>query len=639
MLVTRILTAPRTPWENDEFLFAEGVRHFDPSRYHPHPPGYPLYILIGKVFAAVLHDPWRALVVAAIVAAPVGFVAIARAFRNWIDDPDLAVCGALVFYFSASMLLHGTLALSDGVSIAFLGLALWGISAVGPAGSRRYQAAPDGASPAGEPPPRQAAPDGVSPAGEPAPRQAAPTRDALRGAGSQPASQRTEPSSQRAAPANQRTAILVGLCCSAAIGCRPQLLVPILPMLAIALWRMATMRQRVACLATFGFVSLMWMLPLIDAAGGLDALVAYETKQAAYVASHDAAMSRGAKSAAQIFLRFVIHPWGSKYVTIPLFAAALLGIPAALRRWRALLPLLVFSAVQLAFELRTMDPADAARYNLPSMIFVALLVALGLDVIRRSSGIRAVPWLGAALFAAASFFYVKPILAARTHGPSPPAAAAAYANAHFPPNTVVLYDQSLRPAAEYLLRFRTESIEKGLAALTDRPDVPAVMLVDGGSPSPETMVFSWPTSDAYGKLTRNLYRQVTLDPVRPDERYLPLAGVYPLERTPEGDEWRWLAREAALRLPRTHGPAVRLAFRLSPDAPYEENTVHVAVNGRAAGTVVARKHAAAAIDVPLPPEPDAVVAVRSEHSFAPATVLRNQDPRLLAVQLVAVGRP
>jgi hypothetical protein len=583
VLVTRILTAPRTPWENDEFLFAEGVRNFDPSRYHPHPPGYPLYILIGKVFAAVLHDPWRALVVVAILAAPVGFVAIARAFRNWIDDPDLAVCGALVFYFSASMLVHGTLALSDGLSIAFLGLALWAISAIGPAGSRRYEAAPD--------------------------------------------------------QANQRIAILVGLCCSAATGCRPQLLIPILPMLAIALWRMPTMRQRVACLATFGFVSLMWMLPLIDAAGGVDALVAYETKQAAYVASHDAAMSRGAKSAAQIFLRFVIHPWGSKYVTIPLLAAALLGIPAALRRWRALLPLLVFTAVQLAFELHTMDPADAARYNLPSMIFVALLVALGLDVIGRRSGIRAVPWLGAAVFAAGSFFYVKPILAARTHGPSPPAAAAAYANAHFAPNTVVLYDQSLRPAAEYLLRFKTESIEKGLAALTDRPDVPAVMLVDGGSSSPETMVFSWPASDAYGKLTRNLYRQVTLDPVRPDERYLPLAGVYPLERTPEGDEWRWLAREAALRLPRTHGPVVRLAFRLSPDAPYEENRVHLAVNGRAVGTVVARKNAASPIDVPLPPEPDVVVAVRSEQSFAPATVLRNQDPRLLAVQLVAVDRP
>src|SRR5436190_20050516 len=90
VLVSRILTAPKTPWENDEFLFAEAVRKFDPSSYHPHPPGYPLFVLLGKLFTIIVHDPWRALTVVSIVAAPIGFVALARAFRNWIDDADLA---------------------------------------------------------------------------------------------------------------------------------------------------------------------------------------------------------------------------------------------------------------------------------------------------------------------------------------------------------------------------------------------------------------------------------------------------------------------------------------------------------------------------------------------------------------------
>src|SRR5690349_19472887 len=76
VLASRIVTAPRTPWENDEFLFAEGVKHFDPSLYHPHPPGYPLYILLGKVFNAFTNDPWRALLIIAILAAPIGFVAL-----------------------------------------------------------------------------------------------------------------------------------------------------------------------------------------------------------------------------------------------------------------------------------------------------------------------------------------------------------------------------------------------------------------------------------------------------------------------------------------------------------------------------------------------------------------------------------
>jgi 4-amino-4-deoxy-L-arabinose transferase-like glycosyltransferase len=130
VLISRILTAPRTPWENDEFLFAEAVRKFDPSRYHPHPPGYPLYILLGKLVNVIVGDPWRALVIVSIIAAPIGFVALTRAFRRWIDDPDLAVIAALLYYFSASMLVQGTLALSDGPSIMFLALALLAISRI-----------------------------------------------------------------------------------------------------------------------------------------------------------------------------------------------------------------------------------------------------------------------------------------------------------------------------------------------------------------------------------------------------------------------------------------------------------------------------------------------------------------------------
>ncbi|MEA2336679.1 MAG: hypothetical protein QOE82_686, partial [Thermoanaerobaculia bacterium] len=311
VLVSRILTAPRTPWENDEFLFAEAVRNFDPSRYHPHPPGFPLLVIVGKVFAWFVHDPWRALVVFSIVAAPIGFMAIARAFRNWIGDPNLAICGALIYYFSASMLVHGTLALSDGPAMMFLGLALFAIS---------------------------------SPHDE----------------------------------EHERNAIAIGIWTSAAIGTRPQLFVPIAPMLIIAMLQMRTMRQRAGCVIAFGLVSAMWFLPLVDAAGGLEATRLYETKQAQYVAAHDATISRGGKSMTQLAVRFLFHPWGTKYVTLPLFACVFFGIAAFVRLLRrdrlrsTLWPFLLFTIVQLVFELGWMDPADAARYSLPIMIVIAL---------------------------------------------------------------------------------------------------------------------------------------------------------------------------------------------------------------------------------------------------------------------------
>lgn len=569
VLVSRILSAPKTPWENDEFLFASAVRNFDPSRYHPHPPGFPLYVLLGKAVAVVVRDPWQSLVVVGILAAPIGVVALSRAFYRWTEDADLSVCGALLYYFSASMLVHGTLALSDGAAMMFLALALFAVA-------------------------------------------------------------------QQPGEEHERNAMAVGLWTSAAIGCRPQLLIPVIPMFVVALWRMRTHRQRIAALAVFGFVSLMWFLPLVEAAGGMQALLAYETKQAAYFSAHDAAMSRGAMPSTAVAIRFLLHPWGSKYLTLPLLAMVVLGAREAYRRRWVLLPLLLFTAVQLWFELGWMDPADGARYSLPSMMLIALVASFGLRTIRDSARIRLLPILLVVLFAAMTIGYVSPILAERRAIPSPPAAAAAFLNAGDPRGTTVLYDPSTRPHVEYLLpRFRSVPIEQGLREAYSRPDMMLVMFLDGGSHARDTHVFSWPPSDAYGKLTRNFYRQVSVDPITPEERYLPVAGVYALERTIDGDEWRWLQRDAVIRVaPRR--PTLALSFRLSNDSPYETSVVTASAAGQPAHSVTVRKHDVATLNLPLPAAAQTEVHIHSEQSFAPASILQNQDPRLLAVQLTGL---
>ena len=575
VLVSRIATAPRTPWENDEFLFAEAVRNFDPSRYHPHPPGYPLFVILGKVFNAFIHDPWRALVIFGIVAAPIGFVALARAFRNWIGDADLAVCGALLYYFSASMLVHGTLALSDGPAMMFVALALFAISS--------------------------------------------PHDDA-----------------------HERNAIFIGLCTSAAIGVRPQLVVPIAPMLIIAILQMRTLRQRVACVIAFGLLSAMWFLPLADAAGGLNALRLYETKQMQYVAAHDASMSRGGMSTVQVVVRFVFHPWGSKYVTLPLFACVLLGVVAFARllwrdKWRSTtLGLIALVVVQLIFELGWMDPADGARYSLAFMPIVALLAALGLGVIRRSAGFAAAPWAVTAVLIVATLAYVWPLVGTRTKLPSPPAAAAAFANANLAPNSVIGYDIALKPHAEYLLtRFRLLPVEKAIAEAYDKPGIPLVLLTNGSAGGPGAHTFSWPESDAYWKLTRDLYREVNLATEDPKERYLPISGAYAIEHAIDGSEWRWLGPDATIRLPHTHGALAALTMRITPDAPYDADDVTISINGRDTAVVHVGKEPLVT-NVTLPSDPALEVRLRSSRSFRPSVTLHNQDPRTLAVQLLHV---
>jgi hypothetical protein len=573
VLLAQLATLPLTPWENDEFLFAAAVKKFEPTIwvYHPHPPGFPLYVLLGKALNELLHDPWRALVLLGALSAPAGFVALSRAFLRWLGDADLAACASLLFYFSASALLHQPLALSDGVSMTFVALALYCMAV-------------------------------------------------------------------EHEPAHDRAAIGLGLWTSAAIGCRPQLLVALLPAFAVALVRLPSNRKRLAALIAFTLVSLMWFLPLLDAAGGPHELLIYEQQQAKYFATHDAAMSRGAKSVPEIVTRFLLHPWGSKYLTLPLLVAVALGALPAARRWRPMLPFLVFTLIWLAFELGWMDPADAARYSLPSMLLTAAVAALGFGVLRASTHVQWAPWIATALFAAGAWIYVRPITATRHVQASPPAAAAAYVQQHLVPNTVVLWDPSLRPAAEYLLpQFRSTVIEKGLRDAYNRADVPLVLYVDGGSHFPDAHVFSWPESDAYGKLTRNHYRSVTLDPVDPEERYLPLQGIYPAERTVQGDEWHWLTGDASLRLPAQLGHSVELRFRLSHDAPYASNDVRIFVDGRQSAAATVKKDDTAVALVPLPGgagEP--VVRIVSAQSFRPADVLHNQDPRTLATQLVYV---
>src|SRR5207245_1699031 len=330
-----------------------------------------------------------------------------------------------------------------------------------------------------------------------------------------------------------------------------QLVVSVLPLFLILLLWTRSIRKIATGLVSFTVLSIALFAPLMDAAGGWNKLLLWESRQASYVATHDAAMSRGASTTNVILSRFVAHPWGPKWIALPLFAIALLGIFGLARRpKRPLIPIAIFAALQFVFAIYVMDPADGARYSLPHMIAIALLVAAGLDMIRKSTQMRVAPWIATIVLVIASIAYTWPIIGTRRSVPSPPAAAAAYANAHFAPNTVIAYELSLRPHAEYLLsRFQSIPIEKALAAFYDRPTIPLVLFGDGGS---QAKVFAWPESDAYGKLTRNHYRVVTLEPIPPTERYLPVTGVYPLERTVAGDAWRWLARDALIRLPAAH---------------------------------------------------------------------------------------
>ena len=74
----RALTVPRSLWEMDEFLFSGAIGRFAPLSHRPHPPGYPLTVGLGKLFALVFPSHFVSLVALAVVCFVGAYIAFMR---------------------------------------------------------------------------------------------------------------------------------------------------------------------------------------------------------------------------------------------------------------------------------------------------------------------------------------------------------------------------------------------------------------------------------------------------------------------------------------------------------------------------------------------------------------------------------
>jgi hypothetical protein len=211
-------------------------------------------------------------------------------------------------------------------------------------------------------------------------------------------------------------------------------------------------------------------------------------------------------------------------------------------------------------------------------------------------------------YAIGSLAYTWPILQARRTSPSPAVSAAQVRNAK------VLVDPSFEPFAD-LFDLNAEPISRfgGVENV--------VLMVQGRSTSAGARVFEWPDSDAYGKVTSELYRVVSLVPIPNERFYVPRLGVFAFESAPERGEWQWLARNAAIDLPDER--ATRVTLALPPGAPIDANDV--SVNGR---SVVVARGATAQIDA----GPATRLIFRSSRSYTAP------DGRDLAVELIRIEK-
>ena len=116
---TRVFALSQSMWDWDEAQFASGVRDFDVPIHHPHPPGFPVYMALGKLVRLVAPSDFAALQTITLIAAcalfPLGFL-LARELRF---PYGTAFLGALLFVFLPNVWFFGGTVFSDIPGVAF----------------------------------------------------------------------------------------------------------------------------------------------------------------------------------------------------------------------------------------------------------------------------------------------------------------------------------------------------------------------------------------------------------------------------------------------------------------------------------------------------------------------------------------
>jgi hypothetical protein len=127
--LTRFVFRSRYLYDIDSVNFALALDHFDTVTHQPHPPGYFLYIWLGRLANAMLHDANGAFVAISIVASAAAAVMIYLLADGWFGERP-AIFAGVIFVFSPLCWFHGTVALTYIVEAFFstaVGYILWAV--------------------------------------------------------------------------------------------------------------------------------------------------------------------------------------------------------------------------------------------------------------------------------------------------------------------------------------------------------------------------------------------------------------------------------------------------------------------------------------------------------------------------------
>jgi hypothetical protein len=117
---TRFLAMAKTLWDWDEALFCLGMRSYDVTAHHPHPPGFPVYIALGRIVRTIIPNDFRALQAVNLIAAMLVFPAIFFLARELRLPFLTATIAAALCAFFPNVWFYGGGAFSDIPSLVLV---------------------------------------------------------------------------------------------------------------------------------------------------------------------------------------------------------------------------------------------------------------------------------------------------------------------------------------------------------------------------------------------------------------------------------------------------------------------------------------------------------------------------------------